>query len=87
MSRRYALSVCLSLNVLGNNFARGGGAGWCPQVVGLVAAPDVLVPGDAASVGEAVGLVEPGQMAMVTANATWHGVLDVYSHGGCLAFT
>jgi len=55
------------------------------EVVSQVAAPDFLVPEDVASVGEALGVLDPGQMVVVTANTSWYGVLDVHAPGTNLA--
>jgi hypothetical protein len=50
------------------------------EVVRQLAAPDVIVPRDASSVGEGVGMLEPGQMLVIAAPQRWHGQLDV---AGC----
>ena len=51
------------------------------EVVRLLAAPDLMVPRDASSVVEGLGMLEPGQMLLIAAPQRWHGQLDVAGSG------
>jgi hypothetical protein len=51
------------------------------EVVRLLAAPDLMVPRDASSVAEGLGMLEPGQMLLIAATQRWHGQLDVAGSG------
>ena len=51
------------------------------EVVRLLAAPDLMVPRDASSVAEGLGMLEPGQMLLIAATQRWQGQLDVAGSG------